>query len=216
MDKLELNLLSLPDNFKLKIFKELDWKTLKNLKLVCRDFCFIIEKNIQCLDKPKSCLEIFYNQYRPFRVGYDLKGSENTWTFQTSKVVEFSNDCEYENFLKNKDFTRINHLFIENVANEGFIRLYNISCPSENFSTLDFSASLPNAIPSLEYLFIKIFITKGFRIPYNSNLLREQSLRKLGLYKENESSLVIKKIIMDILTNNPMLDYVDTSNVLDF
>uniref|UniRef100_A0A0N5CG63 F-box domain-containing protein n=1 Tax=Strongyloides papillosus TaxID=174720 RepID=A0A0N5CG63_STREA len=214
MDKLEVNLLSLPDKSKLKIFKELDWRTLKNLKLVCRDFCFIIEKNIQCLDKPRvDYLQIFYNECRPFRVEHDLKECESTWTLETPIVVEFGDDCEFGKFLKNRNFTRINNLFLRNVANGGFIRLRNDSCPSENFSTIYFSAGLPNVIPSLKYLHVKICIAKGLGIPYNSNLLKEQSLRKLGLYGENESSSVAKKVIMDVLTNNPMLDYADTSNV---
>uniref|UniRef100_A0A0K0G060 F-box domain-containing protein n=1 Tax=Strongyloides venezuelensis TaxID=75913 RepID=A0A0K0G060_STRVS len=213
MDELETNLLSLPDNFKLKIFKKLDWKTLKDLWFVCRDFCLLIENNIHSLSRPKvDSLEIFFNEYRQIRVGYDLKECESTWTFQTSKVK--SDNCEYGNFLRNKNFSRINHLYLENVANVGFIRLYNINCSSEDFSRLDFSASLPNGVPNLEFLEFKIFTTKGLGIPYINNLLREQSLRKLRLYKENESSLVIQKTLKDILTNNSLLDYTDISNVV--
>uniref|UniRef100_A0A0N5CBN8 F-box domain-containing protein n=1 Tax=Strongyloides papillosus TaxID=174720 RepID=A0A0N5CBN8_STREA len=53
MDENEANLISLPDNFKVPIFKQLDWKTLKKLKSVCRDFYFVIERNIRRLARPK-------------------------------------------------------------------------------------------------------------------------------------------------------------------
>ena len=34
--------------------RKLDWETLKDLKLVCRDFYLTIAKNIQTLDRPKA------------------------------------------------------------------------------------------------------------------------------------------------------------------
>uniref|UniRef100_A0A0N5BKH7 F-box domain-containing protein n=1 Tax=Strongyloides papillosus TaxID=174720 RepID=A0A0N5BKH7_STREA len=213
MDKPEMDLLSLPDNFKLQILKKLDWKSLKNLKLVCRDFYFIIEKNIQFLDRPKvEHLEISYDKYRPLRVRYDLKDSGNT-SFETSKMVEFGNACEYEDFLRNKDFTGIKRLVLNTVTNPELIILSDDSDTRREFSKLNFYTSISNGTSYFEFPQITILSTKKLVIPYNGNLLGMQSLRKLGIFEVNKLSLVLKKIIMDVITGNPMLEYENTSIV---
>uniref|UniRef100_A0A0N5BYV8 Zn_ribbon_recom domain-containing protein n=1 Tax=Strongyloides papillosus TaxID=174720 RepID=A0A0N5BYV8_STREA len=53
---------------------------------------------------------------------------------------------------------------------------------------------------------------KELRITYNGNLLSEQSLIKLGLLKKNGSTLVMKKILTDILMDKSMLEYDNTND----
>uniref|UniRef100_A0A0K0G469 Uncharacterized protein n=1 Tax=Strongyloides venezuelensis TaxID=75913 RepID=A0A0K0G469_STRVS len=82
-----------------------------NLKLVCRDFYFAIEENIQLLDRLNvTCIRICYAKNKLSAADFDLKSTENTMTGETLKHVEFSNDFEYENFSKNKQFTEIKQL----------------------------------------------------------------------------------------------------------
>uniref|UniRef100_A0A0N5BKH6 F-box domain-containing protein n=1 Tax=Strongyloides papillosus TaxID=174720 RepID=A0A0N5BKH6_STREA len=208
-----MDLLSLPDNFKLQIFKELDWKDLKNLKHVCRDLYLLIEKNIQSLDRPKvNNLRIFHDKDRIFRSEYGLKSTENTLRNVTLKTVEFSNNDEYENFLRDKDFTKIKRLLLKNVSNGGFIVVEDDSDSSEDAYIYDFHFVFPTETSSLfNNIRTRVFSTRELEIPYNSNLLREQSLRKWGIFEESELRLVAKKIIMDVLTGNPLLEHKNIS-----
>uniref|UniRef100_A0A0N5B2V9 Mut7-C domain-containing protein n=1 Tax=Strongyloides papillosus TaxID=174720 RepID=A0A0N5B2V9_STREA len=42
---------------------------------------------------------------------------------------------------------------------------------------------------------------------YDGNILRKESLRKLGFFENDGTRLVGKKIAMDLLTGNPILEY---------
>uniref|UniRef100_A0A0N5BQW0 Protein kinase domain-containing protein n=1 Tax=Strongyloides papillosus TaxID=174720 RepID=A0A0N5BQW0_STREA len=91
---------------------------------MCRNFFFTIERNILSLDRPKiNYLDIFNDGYRISRVEYSIEGTEYTgrgnYRFGNCipKVVEFSNDDEYECFLKLMDFTEIRKIKLENVLN---------------------------------------------------------------------------------------------------
>uniref|UniRef100_A0A0N5B463 F-box domain-containing protein n=1 Tax=Strongyloides papillosus TaxID=174720 RepID=A0A0N5B463_STREA len=179
MDEPAMDLLSLPDNFKLQIFKKLDWKSLKNLKLVCRDLYFLIEQNILSLDRPKA---------------------------------KFSNDDEYGNFLKNMDFTKIAMFYLYNVSERGSIWVRRELLSDERYSSIcNVSAELPKGTSRFKSFHILILSNRKLILPYNGDLFRMQSLRRLGIFERNKPSLVIKKIIMDILIGNPMLEYENAS-----
>uniref|UniRef100_A0A0K0FSD4 F-box domain-containing protein n=1 Tax=Strongyloides venezuelensis TaxID=75913 RepID=A0A0K0FSD4_STRVS len=209
MDKPAMDLLSLPDDFKLQILKKLDWKSLKDLKLVCRDLYFLIEQNVQSLDRPKvHTLSIGYDEIKVYRIGYSLMIDESIFLDAPTKRVEFNNDGEYENFLKSMDFTKIKVFSLYNVSKRGSIRIHKDLHSHEHYSsTCTVFAKLPKGKSRFETFFTIILTNKKLVIPYNCDLLRIQSLRRLGIFEGNKTSLVIKKIIMDILTGNPKLEY---------
>uniref|UniRef100_A0A0N5BUW2 F-box domain-containing protein n=1 Tax=Strongyloides papillosus TaxID=174720 RepID=A0A0N5BUW2_STREA len=208
MDKPALDLLFLPDDFKIQIFKKLDWRSLKNLKLVCKNFCLLIEKNTQSLDRPKVySLAIVHDGIKISKVEYKFIFTEDTWGSTNSKVIEFGNDDEYEKFLKNINFTKIKQLRLKNLLNKECISVRDNSKFGSDFRTYTFSAKLPNGRYCGEYLSIKIKNNKKFGILYDGSILRMDSLRKLGLFERYGSYSVGKKIAMDLLTGNPMLEY---------
>uniref|UniRef100_A0A0N5BKI6 F-box domain-containing protein n=1 Tax=Strongyloides papillosus TaxID=174720 RepID=A0A0N5BKI6_STREA len=213
MDKPAMDFISLPDDCKVQIFKELNWKDLVNLKLVCRDFYFTIEGNIQALDRPKvHSLRMFCGKYRPINVEYILWNTEHIiFRPGARKNARFKNTFEYNNFLRDKSFTSVVRLAFNNIANTIVIKRFHSNLFSENHYKYHINITLSNRTSRLEPLSITISSTKKFLIPYNSNHLRRQCLRKWGLFKENGSILVMKKIIMDILTGNPFLEYNNTS-----
>uniref|UniRef100_A0A0N5BTH8 F-box domain-containing protein n=1 Tax=Strongyloides papillosus TaxID=174720 RepID=A0A0N5BTH8_STREA len=110
-DEPTINFLSLPENFQLQIFKKLDWKSLVNLKLVCRDFYFMIKRNIERLDRPKvDELEVVCDREKVgyFRYSFkklDLPNSVSRW-----KNYSPENEEQYKSFLKERDFAEIKKL----------------------------------------------------------------------------------------------------------
>uniref|UniRef100_A0A0N5CHN3 Protein kinase domain-containing protein n=1 Tax=Strongyloides papillosus TaxID=174720 RepID=A0A0N5CHN3_STREA len=80
---------------------------------------------------------------------------------------------------------------------------------SENFSMYNFSARLPNRRFNRSYLSIEFEKSRKFGKLYDGNLLRKESLRKLGILRKNGIRSVGKGIAVDLLTGNPMLKYED-------
>uniref|UniRef100_A0A0N5BUW5 F-box domain-containing protein n=1 Tax=Strongyloides papillosus TaxID=174720 RepID=A0A0N5BUW5_STREA len=208
MDKPAMDLLSLPDDFKLQILKKLEWNTLKDVKLVCKKLYSLIERNIQSLDKPKVCsLSITYDGIKIFKVDYKFILTEDTWGSTNSKVIEFSNDDEYEKFLKNIDLTEIQVLRFKNLLNGEYISVHYESDFGEGFSTYDFYVKLPNGKYNGKYFSTRVKNSEEFGILYDSNLLRKESLKKLGFFERNIPRSVGKKIAMGLITGNSILEY---------
>uniref|UniRef100_A0A0N5BUW6 F-box domain-containing protein n=1 Tax=Strongyloides papillosus TaxID=174720 RepID=A0A0N5BUW6_STREA len=196
MHKPPMDLLSLPGDFKIQIFKKLDWRNLKNLKLVCKDLYFVIEKNIRFLGRPKVySLSITYDEIKISKVDYRFILTEDTWRGGLLKVVEFSN------------FTEIKELRLTNGLNGEYISIHYESYSSRDFSRYTFSTGLKNGRCYRDYPFVTIKNSRKFGILYDGNLLKMDSLGRFRLFEENGPCSVGKKIAMDFLTDNPMLEY---------
>uniref|UniRef100_A0A0N5CGS0 F-box domain-containing protein n=1 Tax=Strongyloides papillosus TaxID=174720 RepID=A0A0N5CGS0_STREA len=188
-----MDFISLPDVFKLQILGELHWKDLNNLKLVCKELHSIIVKNIEKLDRPKvDYLHIFYTDDEIVGATYALKNNQNILRIENLKEAVFGDDREYEDFLKDKDFTEIKILVFENTINGEMICIKD---------------SKYNARDVID----EISIFHELRIPFNGSVLRKESLRRWGLFEENGTRSVGRKIAMDLLTGNPMLEYENVS-----
>uniref|UniRef100_A0A0K0G1I2 Restriction endonuclease subunit S n=1 Tax=Strongyloides venezuelensis TaxID=75913 RepID=A0A0K0G1I2_STRVS len=112
---------------------------------------------------------------------------------------------KYEEFLKDIDFTNIKQLHLRNLSNKECISVRNDSKFGSDFSTYNFSAKLRNGKYCGEYPPIRIRNSKKFGILYDGNILRKESLRKLGLFERYGPYSVRKKISIDLLTDNSML-----------
>uniref|UniRef100_A0A0K0FGQ7 F-box domain-containing protein n=1 Tax=Strongyloides venezuelensis TaxID=75913 RepID=A0A0K0FGQ7_STRVS len=208
-----MDFIDLPVDFKLQILKRFHWKDLNNLKLVCKNFYLTVVENVEKLDRPKvDCLKVCYGENKLLGADYDLKLTENLLTHGGLKHVEFSSDSEYEDFLKDKDFTKIKELVLRDIENSTVVMVYDSSFVIGNISRYDFTISLSNGTPFSIPLYVSISSTKNLEIPYSDSVLRKESLKKMGLFERGGSRLVIKKILMDILTGNPMLEYQNISN----
>uniref|UniRef100_A0A0N5BI56 F-box domain-containing protein n=1 Tax=Strongyloides papillosus TaxID=174720 RepID=A0A0N5BI56_STREA len=212
MDKSTIDFVSLPENFKLQILKKLDWETLKDLKLVCRDFYLTIAKNIQTLGRPKAySMTIGYDGSKISSVLYRLMLTGNVGRRGSLKHILFNGDDEYENFLKILDFTEIKELCLRNGSNGEYISIHYESNSGGDFSKYNFSTRLPNGRSRKMRLYIGIKSSKKVGILYDGHFLKKESLRKLGLFEEDGSHSVGRKIAMDLLTGNPMLEYENVS-----
>uniref|UniRef100_A0A0N5BM70 F-box domain-containing protein n=1 Tax=Strongyloides papillosus TaxID=174720 RepID=A0A0N5BM70_STREA len=181
MDELAKNLLLLPDDFKLQIFKKLGWESLKELKLVCKDLYFLIERNIHCLDRPKiSHLLVNCNYLGIRRFYYTITGTENPLT-SIEKVVEFENEPKC--FLRNMDFTKIKDCHIDDY----FFNGQHLCVSSENhlrgeFFTLNFSIKLLNGKFREILLSTNAKEYRHFGILNRGNLLTIDSLKNIGFF----------------------------------
>uniref|UniRef100_A0A0K0G061 F-box domain-containing protein n=1 Tax=Strongyloides venezuelensis TaxID=75913 RepID=A0A0K0G061_STRVS len=220
MDNPPVNFVSLPENLKLQIFKELDWQTLKNLKLVCKDFCLTIEANIKSLDRPKVySMSIGYDGTKISSILYRLMLPEIIEGRGPLKTILFSSDDEGENFLKNIDCTEIKGLCLRKGSNVEYISVHCQSYSGGDFSMYNFSTRLQNERSFKMRLYIRINSSGKFGILYDGDFLRNESLKKLGFFEKNGIHSVGKKIVMDLLTGYPMLEYknanTSTRNPLD-
>uniref|UniRef100_A0A0K0G302 F-box domain-containing protein n=1 Tax=Strongyloides venezuelensis TaxID=75913 RepID=A0A0K0G302_STRVS len=229
-----MDLITLPEEYQLQIFEKLHWKDINNLKLVCKNFYFTVVKNIEKLDRPKmDYLHLYYTEDGISRVRYAaLKHTENILTSEKLNVVEIGYDCEYESFLRDKNFTEIKILVFENTMNGESICIrdseYYIDESVDDISTFyvydiffnrryfcdvdNYRFHIHSFSGMLGSLTFTISSSEKLIIPYNDSVLRREFLRKWGLFKRNESHLFMKKITMDVITGNPLLEYGNTSN----
>uniref|UniRef100_A0A0N5BKI8 DUF2156 domain-containing protein n=1 Tax=Strongyloides papillosus TaxID=174720 RepID=A0A0N5BKI8_STREA len=133
--------------------------------------------------------------------------TKNTWRGRPLKVVEFSSDDEYDIFLNNIDFKEIKKLRLTNGLDGEYISIYYESYSSRDFSRYTFSTGLKNGRCYRDYPFVTIKNSRKFGMLYDGNLLRMESPRRLGLFEENGPRSIGKKIAMDLLTDNSMLEY---------
>uniref|UniRef100_A0A0N5BQE6 F-box domain-containing protein n=1 Tax=Strongyloides papillosus TaxID=174720 RepID=A0A0N5BQE6_STREA len=204
-----MDLISLPKELKLQILKKLYWKDLKNLKLVCKDLYFTVVDNIEKLDRPNrpdvGYLKIYYSENKILGVDYKSRHSRINLRDRVVLHTEFSDEYECEIFIKHKDFTKIEKLIFEDVTNSAVITV------EDTYTTNGYRIDVSLSDRTSEPLKITISSCNRLRIPYNGNIFRKESLRKMGLFERDGHRLVIKKIIMDIITGGPMLEYGNTS-----
>uniref|UniRef100_A0A0N5BQE5 F-box domain-containing protein n=1 Tax=Strongyloides papillosus TaxID=174720 RepID=A0A0N5BQE5_STREA len=215
-----MDLISLPDELKVQILKELQWSNLNNLKLVCRDLYLTVVRNIEELDRPKvEYLKIYYAENEILRVDYKSKHSEINLRDRVLHHIDFNDDHEYDIFLKDKDFTELKRLTFKNVTSGERLHVKEACLIfGNNILFPCYSISLSNRTSKILKISVAILRSCELRIPYNGSLLRKESLRKFGLFEKDGPRLFIRKVTMDIFTRNPMLKYekisVDTNRLI--
>uniref|UniRef100_A0A0K0G257 Uncharacterized protein n=1 Tax=Strongyloides venezuelensis TaxID=75913 RepID=A0A0K0G257_STRVS len=105
------------------------------------------------------------------------------------------------------DFNEIRLLRLENLSNGKLISVHYNSSLDEIFPRCDFYTRLPNGRFCFDYLSIRIEGSRKFRILYDGNLHRNESLKKLGLFERNETCLFRRKIPIDLITGNSISEY---------
>uniref|UniRef100_A0A0N5BQE1 F-box domain-containing protein n=1 Tax=Strongyloides papillosus TaxID=174720 RepID=A0A0N5BQE1_STREA len=130
-----MELLSLPKHLQLDIFSNVDWKSIINVKSVCKELNILIEQNIQRLQRPKIYfMDIDYgrqiNSSSEIIVSYAIcrdeqeNGTNYNFRRETKKIF-FSNLNSYEDFLRKNDFSRLNQLCFDIDKNTEVVRLFN-------------------------------------------------------------------------------------------
>uniref|UniRef100_A0A0N5BKI7 PLAT domain-containing protein n=1 Tax=Strongyloides papillosus TaxID=174720 RepID=A0A0N5BKI7_STREA len=155
------------------------------------------------MDRPKvNSLEIYYDEIKISRVDFRLMHAGEI--VESKKSVEFSSEDEYDIFLNNIDLTAIKELRLENLSNEEYISVRYGNNPDGGFYTYDFFVGLADGKLEWIYLSTRVKSSGGYGIINDGNLLRNESLRELRLFRRNGPRSVIKGIIAGILIGNPM------------
>uniref|UniRef100_A0A0K0EVS4 F-box domain-containing protein n=1 Tax=Strongyloides venezuelensis TaxID=75913 RepID=A0A0K0EVS4_STRVS len=234
MDEPTTNFLSLSDIFKLQILKELDWKSLMNLKLVCRNFYFLIEKNIEHMDRPKVReLKVVCRHGEVRFLDYIIKKHSYLFIEPQDVICFFKSKKQYDRFLKERDFTEIEklELFKEWTycpANEGYKYIRNeyieimevnadeIEC-DEYYFKISEDGYDEDSIAFDQYSLEKRFITietvsdaSWKKLCYDL-CIKSDSLRDHGFFEKNGSALIAVKLVMCRLTGNPNFNYINVS-----
>uniref|UniRef100_A0A0N5BQV9 F-box domain-containing protein n=1 Tax=Strongyloides papillosus TaxID=174720 RepID=A0A0N5BQV9_STREA len=212
MDEPKGDFLSLPVVFKLQIFERLHWKDINCLQLVCKDFYLTVVENRERLDRE----EVNYLKVDYMRIKYSKSTTKQCALYSVWKI-EFSNDYEYDYFLRNKKITDIKELVFENTINGEIINVMNIGYHMDfildNYYSFEISLSNGEFFSSPLRRF-EISTTEEIAIPYNGTILKKEFLRKISLFERDGSLLVMKKIAMDIITGDPLMEYENTSSVI--
>uniref|UniRef100_A0A0K0FZR2 Uncharacterized protein n=1 Tax=Strongyloides venezuelensis TaxID=75913 RepID=A0A0K0FZR2_STRVS len=93
--------------------------------------------------------------------------------------AEFSNYCEYDNFLKGNVFEDMTEIFLGNITSGTTINVkdtvYCMDCTSDNCSIEIFLSNKTFLLPPLRF---KISRTRELGIPYNSTSFKKEFLRQ--------------------------------------
>ncbi|CEF65792.1 F-box domain-containing protein [Strongyloides ratti] len=178
-----MNLLLLSEYIQLKIFSNVDSKSLFNVKLTCRRFYLIIEKNIHKMKRPKLCyIKLISNHInyikKPIRIQYKIcNQSEETFCYHSSvhdRKVCFVDMVEYEKFLYNCDLTMLCHIQLDYHENTDFIKLFN------------------NCYDGNEYV-ESVVINNSAKISKRNN----RDILNFIYKVKNTNSMVLKKVILN-------------------
>uniref|UniRef100_A0A0K0G470 F-box domain-containing protein n=1 Tax=Strongyloides venezuelensis TaxID=75913 RepID=A0A0K0G470_STRVS len=210
MKEPEIDLLSLPDHLTLQILKELDWKSLMNLKLVCRDFYFLIEKNIGNLDRPKiSSLKINFDNGEIQHLHYQFKTSdsfnfESEWKHYVPKDEE-----QYNRFLKERDFTEIEKLsFFYNEINER-VWVSELNQHENEFYGYLFNIYEDNYDNVIEMsdITIEMSSNRDRRMLWYDPYTKLYVLEEMASLGNNRSKIIAVNFVMDYLTGSPSFGF---------
>uniref|UniRef100_A0A0N5BM74 F-box domain-containing protein n=1 Tax=Strongyloides papillosus TaxID=174720 RepID=A0A0N5BM74_STREA len=216
-----MEFINLPEDFKLQIFKELQWKDINNLKLVCRDFYFIITKNIEQLDREElNCLTIYYDKNKIIKVEYRQVSNNELDINDILRSIEFNDDNEYEIFLRNRKIINIKELIFENITKGDTITIrdyeyyyFNINYDTSTTTNRAYEICLSKEYGACNACLTISSINKIIEIPYNTGTLKKELLEKMSIFKKDNYYLIISKIVLDILTNDPMLKHENISTI---
>uniref|UniRef100_A0A0N5BQD9 F-box domain-containing protein n=1 Tax=Strongyloides papillosus TaxID=174720 RepID=A0A0N5BQD9_STREA len=219
----------LPDDYKIQIFKKLDWNSVMNTRLVCKSFYFAIGKNITSFDRPKIhtlgvCYDTLNDNKLMIKVNFAKYSSVNNYRNSTWTTIFFDNMVEYEYFLYTFDFSRLLSLEFRNKGKSEFERSINgsylgrqyVECvytvyerETEINSSFDkfiqFFSGTTKEVASISYE------VKHADDPINFEFLKKKSLTAFDAFNEANSRAIIKKAVNNIITNNPSLHYIHLS-----
>uniref|UniRef100_A0A0N5C6X9 F-box domain-containing protein n=1 Tax=Strongyloides papillosus TaxID=174720 RepID=A0A0N5C6X9_STREA len=218
MDEPKGDFLSLPVVFKLQIFERLHWKDINCLQLVCKDFYLKVVENRERLDREEvNYLKVYYTENKILKVDYKTMCPVLGLEGIVSRCIEFSNNYEYDYFFRNKKITDMKELVFENTINGEIINLtnigYHMDFTLDNYYSFEISLSNGEFFSSPLRRF-EISTTEEIAIPYNGTILKKEFHRKISLFERNGSLLVMKKIAMDIITGDPLMEYENTSSAI--
>uniref|UniRef100_A0AAF5D5J5 F-box domain-containing protein n=1 Tax=Strongyloides stercoralis TaxID=6248 RepID=A0AAF5D5J5_STRER len=224
-----MDFLSLPEPFRIQVLKNIDWKSLKNAKLVSKEMYFTIEANHHLMNKPQvKSLGIYcdkkVDEKEVIRVRFNIF-SEDYFLNRRLKVIHFEDLKEYEHFLREFNFSIIDYLHFRISESSDVIRIFNKYYTGGNYietvvfddtgeigkkSANDFS-SLISKIKDVG----KMYLTLNFpqqSLPDDFIFPKMGSLKELSIEEKSGTRLITSNMITNIIDNNPEMDFLKISS----
>uniref|UniRef100_A0A0N5BZT0 F-box domain-containing protein n=1 Tax=Strongyloides papillosus TaxID=174720 RepID=A0A0N5BZT0_STREA len=223
---MDLNILSLLPEILAKIFPDIPWKQLINIKLSSRKFNYVTENYLRYMQKPKIDEIGFFNDYTHndgigrIRVTYkilitgangfedisDLKEffllpSEIDKLHSFFQKVDLTSLCDVDTSLDNhSEVIRIFSDYYHNPCRIGFLCVTVRNCGKDVNNTLSFLRKIQNVERlMLDLHFPHINIPRDFIIPVRN------SLKMLDICEDNDTAFINPRMIKYIVENNPNL-----------
>uniref|UniRef100_A0A0N5B299 F-box domain-containing protein n=1 Tax=Strongyloides papillosus TaxID=174720 RepID=A0A0N5B299_STREA len=224
----DLDLLSLPPEILAKIFSNIPWNQLINVKLTSRKFNYVTEKYLKDMQKPKISEIHFHNVYSyideidRLEVTYEILRTDanscgNINRFMNTKFDLLPSEIDQlHSFLKKVDLTSLNLVDINLDNHTEAIRIFNgyfhntnkiddiyfvVRDSDKNFDDiLSFLQKIQNV--GLLYLHLPLphqNVPRDFIIPVRN------SLEILDIYERDDTAFFNPRIIKYIVENNPDL-----------
>uniref|UniRef100_A0A0N5BFY1 F-box domain-containing protein n=1 Tax=Strongyloides papillosus TaxID=174720 RepID=A0A0N5BFY1_STREA len=205
-----MDLLSLPDHLKLQILKELDWKSLMSLKLVCRDFYFPIEKNTENLDRPKiTDLAISFDGRVIQHLHYKFKTGNSFNLKSRWKHYVPESEEQHNCFLKERNFTEIEELlFFDDEINE-CVRVSELNPHQNGFDGYLFQIYDDNGNNGIEMreVIVRVSSNIGRKMFWYDSYLELDAIEELANSEINRSKTIAVNFVIDYLTGSPSFGY---------
>uniref|UniRef100_A0A0K0EWE3 F-box domain-containing protein n=1 Tax=Strongyloides venezuelensis TaxID=75913 RepID=A0A0K0EWE3_STRVS len=224
---MDLNLLSLPPEILAKIFSNIPWNQLNNVKLTTKKFNYVTEKYLKDMQKPKLYEIIFEDDYTDndgterINVAYGILNAGEDVYKNTSHLKQFFlfplELYKVHSFLRKVDLTSLsyvtiflyNHTEIIRVFNDYFYNTNRIksidvtirSYDKDHGNTLSFLQKIQNVENLLLDLnFSHLNVPRDFVIPVRN------SLKSIVIRKSRNMTFINKRMIKYIVENNPDLE----------
>uniref|UniRef100_A0A0N5BML3 F-box domain-containing protein n=1 Tax=Strongyloides papillosus TaxID=174720 RepID=A0A0N5BML3_STREA len=223
---MDLELLSLPTEILAKIFSNIPWNELINIKLCARKFNYVTEKYLKDMQKPKlnsidfECKSTHNEGIDRIRIAYKILLTEANNSKVISDEKEFfllpSEIGKLHGFLKKVDLTSLDCVDISlcdyaevlGIFNDYFhntnkvedICLYVSNSEEDIGNTFSFLEKIQN-VGCLELILHlpHLNVSKDFIIPVRN------SLEALDIWEEGDTAFVNPRMIKYIVENNPDL-----------
>uniref|UniRef100_A0A0K0EYK5 F-box domain-containing protein n=1 Tax=Strongyloides venezuelensis TaxID=75913 RepID=A0A0K0EYK5_STRVS len=223
---MDFDFLSLPPEILGKIFSNIPWNELINVRLCARKFNYVINKYHKDMQKPKLKSIIFENDSTHnegidrIRIAYEIHITDMHNFKDTSDEKEFflfpSELDQFQGFLKKVDLTSLDcvdislydHAEVVGIFSDYFhntnriesICLYVSNSEEDIGNTLSFLEKVQNVeVLELCLHLPHINIPKDFIIPVKN------SLEVIDIWEEGDTAFVNPRMIKHIVENNPDL-----------
>uniref|UniRef100_A0A0N5BKJ2 F-box domain-containing protein n=1 Tax=Strongyloides papillosus TaxID=174720 RepID=A0A0N5BKJ2_STREA len=221
---MDLNILSLPPEILAKIFSNIPWNKLINVKLAARDFNYVTEKYHKHMQKPKL-YEIFFEDDRTGDDGIDrikiiysiyIAGGNGDNTDEKEFIFPSSELYQLHRFLQKVDLTSLNNVDNDFCNNTEVIRIFSGYFHNTNrIETMCVAAGgsvkdLGNTLPLLEKIQkvrdLKLFFYFSHKsVPGDFIIPVRDSLEILEIIESKDTNIINPRMIKFIVENNPNL-----------
>uniref|UniRef100_A0A0N4ZY59 F-box domain-containing protein n=1 Tax=Parastrongyloides trichosuri TaxID=131310 RepID=A0A0N4ZY59_PARTI len=222
--KLKLN--SLPDEMLVNIFKYLDCRSLRSVRLVAKRFYYIIDNNITKMQRPKveylniSDRDIFFHVYADLIY---TRFDNNIVTIRQLKVEEENKLIGYFKYIDTEEMKNLNvschkdpkiFMFLGRVFKDGFsVKTLHLSI--ERDECFDYVGKLFDNIKSFKIVYFEPFFSNSNKIQSKVLPLVLTSLEKNGIYQFKGKNMGLSPVIKYLIGNHYIMNSISIEHLPD-